>query len=194
MDRDIPTLPIAFRIDTAIRNTANLPKPGGYGVMYKCPNCGNPFYALMPLTSIKYCYNCGQAIRTNGVVEFLNSQMSTAIEERRKRCPDIARQTEESYLKLINEELNPSNKGRKGTVFIAEFEKGYFDKSDEFAICQSCSYRDDCDSKPICRAEKYDEGHREEEGAKCTEKAPACETHFDDEDDEFEYEDAEDIG
>lgn len=124
-DKEVPVLPVAFRIDTSIRNTANLPRPGGYGIMYECPRCGNPFYALMPLTSIKYCYNCGQAIKTNGVVEFLNSQMSDIIEERRKNQPKLAKQTEAGYLKLINEELNPQNSNHKGTVFIEEFDSEY---------------------------------------------------------------------
>ena len=158
VDKEVPLLPVAFRIDTQIRNTANLPKPGGYGVMYKCPRCGNPFYALMPLTSIKYCYNCGQAIKTNGVVEFLNSQMSDIIEERRREYPELAKQTEEGYLKLINEELNPQNDEHDGTVFIAEFEDGYF-KSKEPAACQTCKNSNDCNSKPICTEEKYRKGH-----------------------------------
>lgn len=157
-DKEVPVLPVAFSIDTNIRNTANLPNPGGYGIMYKCPCCGNPFYALMPLTSIKYCYNCGQAIKTDGVVEFINSQMSDIIEERRREYPEYAQKTEEGYLKLINETLNPQNDGHKGTVFIAEFEKDYFN-SREPAACQSCKNKDDCDSKPICTEERYKGGH-----------------------------------
>lgn len=156
-DKEIPVLPVAFSIDMNIRNTANLPKPGGYGVMYKCPCCGNPFYALMPLTSIKYCYNCGQAIKTDGVVEFINSQMSDIIEERRREYPEYAQKTEEGYLKLINETLNPQNDGRRGTVFIAEFEKPFLGQP---ADCPTCKYDDNCTDKPFGTPEKCNEGHR----------------------------------
>lgn len=108
--------PIAYKIDTSIRNAANLPKPGGFGVSYRCPTCGEKFNEFLPYDKINYCYSCGESVFFGGCIEFINSKQSDRLKD--PITKEIDPIYEKGLLAFINEE---NEKSKLGTlVFIEE--------------------------------------------------------------------------
>lgn len=106
-----PQMPIAIGFETGCRNTANLPKPGGFRVKYKCPECDEELSRWLGVKE-KHCHNCGQKIDWN-VVLYLNSTQSDNIMNAEDK-----KQTIEEYLALVNK-LNIEKEFTE-PVFIAE--------------------------------------------------------------------------
>lgn len=105
--------PVAVDIDTTCRNTANLPKPGGFRVKYRCGSCGELFpYWLTE--RYPFCCLCGHHIDWS-VITHLNSRMSDDIvRSGDKDEPSLSYR----YVQLVND-LNRS-KHFDGPVFIEE--------------------------------------------------------------------------
>lgn len=83
--KDSATMPVSRRkalkplpcdIDMSRRNTANLPKPGGFAIKYCCPNCRTVFSDFISHSELNYCYKCGQAVSWRGCISYLNSRQS----------------------------------------------------------------------------------------------------------------------
>ena len=105
--------PIAVSIDITCRNIANLPKPGGFRIKYKCAGCGKLFPHFLT-ESYPFCPNCGHHIDWN-VITHLNSQMSDGILNL-----DVGGKTDlqDRYVLLVND-LNHT-KNFDSPVFIKE--------------------------------------------------------------------------
>lgn len=106
--------PIAYDVDTTVRNCANLPKKGGYGVLYKCPTCNTPLCIWLRENEL-FCHHCGTALLWNGVITHINSQQSDLIDDDK----DGVYKTELLY------HINKSNEMEKKmptTCYIAEAE------------------------------------------------------------------------
>jgi protein-arginine kinase activator protein McsA len=107
--------PIAIGIDTGCRNTANLPRPGGFRVEYKCSKCGEVLCGQLG-SKERHCHHCGQKIDWR-VITYLNSIQSDKIDY----AGDYVRDDIiDSYIKMINK-LN-EEKGFDSEVYISEVE------------------------------------------------------------------------
>ena len=90
--------PIAFKIDKSVRNIANLPNKGGYGILYKCPQCNNPLCIWLGKNE-KFCHNCGESLFWGGVITHINSQQSERIDN------DTDGLYEVGILEIINQSI-----------------------------------------------------------------------------------------
>ena len=105
--------PIAIEIDDTCRNTANLPRPGGYRVNYACGKCNTKLCVFLGVKEL-YCHHCGEKVNW-GVITHLNSKLSYNIAER----PDDERDKyKKLYLAMVRN-LNET-KDFKEPVFIQE--------------------------------------------------------------------------
>lgn len=107
--------PIACGFNTSSRNLANLPKPGGFPVKYKCPSCDTVFNEFVGLENIHYCYNCGESLYWGGTISHINSKQSDLLKELDESDREVYRK---GLLAIINE-ANESN-DRPERVFIEE--------------------------------------------------------------------------
>ena len=107
--------PIAIGIEVGCRNIANLPKPGGFRVEYKCPKCGETLCRWLG-SKERHCHNCGQKIDWR-VITYLNSTQSDKIDSAGSYVRD---DIIDSYVKMINK-MNVE-KDFDSEVYISEYE------------------------------------------------------------------------
>ena len=107
--------PQAFDFNTSSRNLANLPKPGGFPVKYRCPSCVKEFSEFVGFENIHYCYNCGESIYWGGVISHINSQQSDLMLTLKGKNLEVFKK---GLLGIINE----LNEGcdRPEMIYIAE--------------------------------------------------------------------------
>lgn len=89
--------PIAIGFEFGCRNIANLPNPGGFRVIYKCPKCGETLCRWLG-SKEKFCHECGQKINWR-VVTYLNSAQSDKIES---VDPYVKDDIVNAHVKMVN--------------------------------------------------------------------------------------------